>query len=232
MNKPICFICNHQVIGLSGQDLTLDTFYLHGEPEDRQVVADNAFGDCHLLCLVNSKWGRFWGKRVLGNLKNVRRYGSIFESSEVSILRNDVMLESAVVRADGWMTFVSDRPLLAARTIAGGRLLPVVHPLTIDLSENVNLIERIQPAFEANTSVNLFELVVELGLQDYLLYPEAIRDGDVRRLDTDAGTEPITRSHGEVLLTAMLSYHQLLPEEIAQKILEHLKHHSSGLDGA
>lgn len=58
-------MCGHSAVGLSGQDDWNTTLLHSDQPQDQRVLHANAFGPCHLFCLIHSEWGQFWSQRFL-----------------------------------------------------------------------------------------------------------------------------------------------------------------------
>lgn len=225
---PTCFICGQQVLGLVGQDLRLDTFYLHDEPEDREVLSAEAFGDCHLSCLIDSTWGAFWARRIAENLEHVRNFAVVSSDNDVTIFRNEGMRESVAVRTDGWVANFSDKAVRSGHAVADGVFVPVAQELTLPITAHPDVADRAGNALLSSGSFALPELVKALRLADYLLYPDAIRDGELRLLPSGKyATQPVTRTRGEVYLTAVAHLHQLMPDDVAPRIAEHVAETSS-----
>jgi hypothetical protein len=223
-HTPTCFLCADQVLGLRGQDVTLDTFYLCNQDEDQKALANDAFGECHLRCLINSKWGGFWARRIAGNLRDVRQFECLLENEELQVLRNVRLAETIVVRSDGWFTFLPDLRLREARKTPEGLLLPVTEEMSVMLSGHSELIAEIEQELEAKRAVSLWDLTNRLGLSEHLLYPEAIRPGEVNLLQgTGARNKPLRCGEGEILLFAVFTYDEFIPGDVAEPVLQ-LRH--------
>jgi hypothetical protein len=54
MSEPRCFVCGQSVLGLSGQDLSLEPYYLRDDADSEQLFEAEAFGDVHCKCLIDS----------------------------------------------------------------------------------------------------------------------------------------------------------------------------------
>jgi hypothetical protein len=220
-NFPSCFICKQRVLGLRGQDLNLDTFYLQGQHADLQVIAENAFGECHMLCLLGSKWGSFWAERIAENMRHVRRFESLIESEQFQMLRNARMTETIIIRTDGWIKFVSDRRLHEARKTTEGLLLPVREEMSVELSDDMALIADLERTLASNRPFSLWEFVSKLGLANRLLYPEAIRPGEIYPVQgPTVPAKPLKRWQGDTFLIAAFSYDEFVPGDFVEPLLQ------------
>jgi hypothetical protein len=86
--KNICCFCKLPVLGIPGQDTLLDSYNLKNELQDQRAIAEGVFGDCHLLCLQDSKWSEFWFERRLENFIDVRGYQFLLKKGGAVLLRN------------------------------------------------------------------------------------------------------------------------------------------------
>ncbi|MBS1910850.1 MAG: hypothetical protein JST22_02575 [Bacteroidetes bacterium] len=223
MATPKCFICSQQVVGLNGQDTVLDTFFLHSTRDDKLALSEQAFGECHLLCLTESAWGVFWGSRIVANLRDVRKYRVLFADDEYQMLRNDIAHETSIIRWDGWMASVQDRLFEERRPVADGHLLPVHHEARTYLNGHDDLITGLRGALLADGTYPLKQLIAALGLTDRLLYPQAIEGGTLRRCTySSAPKNPIAIDDNGTFVMAEISYSQFIPDDVARMLIEHV----------
>lgn len=75
VDEQKCFICGKPVLGIDGQDVVLDTSHLSIESASAtKILADEAFGSCHIKCLSESEWGKLWYQNLINYLERVRGY--------------------------------------------------------------------------------------------------------------------------------------------------------------
>src|SRR4051812_16703878 len=115
MNMAVCPLCSQIVLGLRGQDINLDTFYLTSGVEDKAIFDAGVFGECHIACLVSSSWARLWGVRILQNLFNVRGFTLVYEDVEWLIGRNSRAKFSVLASKNGWFVTLPD-DMMSKRT--------------------------------------------------------------------------------------------------------------------
>jgi len=209
-----CFICGSTVLGLAGQDTKLDTFLLRPGEQDDEVLANDAYGPCHLSCLIGSRWASFWAERTVQNLTFVRKLGALHRSDDLNVFRNRAIAETVAIRSNGWMASFADDALKTAEEVPEGLLVSVSTPAMLDVAADPALHEEIAAALAANRSFPLFEYVSRLGLADRLWFPDAIRRG---RIDPgtadDVTTTAVSGTAG--YLGVQLNYYKLLPADIA-----------------
>jgi hypothetical protein len=223
-SQPNCFICGNRVLGLRGQDIVLDTFYLQAHEEAADIIAQNAFGEAHLKCFVGSQWSGAWAQCIAENLIHVRRFETLLNRTDLQILRNPKMREVALIRADGWIRFLSERSLGAARSSPAGVSIAVKEEMSVVLPENQALLGNLEQAFHAKQYAHLSELVVALGVADYLLFPDSIRAGAITPVrGPGPQPEPLRRLRGEIYLNAVFSYDEFVPAAVADSLLEAMR---------
>jgi hypothetical protein len=214
-----CFLCGNTVLGLAGQDIVLDTFLLRPGKRDDEVLAEEAFGPCHLKCLIGSRWASFWSERVSQNYTFVRKLRAVHRSDEVSVFRNRLIAETVVVRSNGWIGSFTDAELKVAETVPEGQLVPVSMQAAWDVTADRDLHAAIETAMAAQKPFSLFEYVSRLGLADRLWFAEAIRRGRIVRgtasNEDPAGSAGVAGSS----ISVELSYYKLLPADIAPLVM-------------
>lgn len=221
MALALCPFCQREVLGLIGQDISLDTFYLQDTPEDTKVIETEIFGMCHFLCLTNTRWGRFWSRRILENMATVRKFPIRAETKHITILRNDQLQETIVIRQDGWLAYIDDKALKAKIDIEGGCLIPISHELNLDLSDHPELSAMVQDVFIQGYPYALLDIVNALNLAGRLLYPQALKNGTlVRRDSKKRGKKAQAYNTSQSVISTKAKYFNFLPEEV-QKLVKY-----------
>ncbi len=209
MNLENCFICKHPVLELTGQFEVLDTYFLE---KDDVALQQGAFGWCHSSCLSKSQWGAFWAERRILNMTSVRRFSKLHSDVSLTALCNPRTDERIVLRADGVSFYFQPSVLELKKDCPGGILLPIVEEWNLELDEP-ELIRIIRDALTKTKSFPLQKLVQALGLNDYLLYPEAIVDGELR-FNKELEQEWIGN-----WVSADMSYNQFIPQAVLESAL-------------
>jgi len=193
------------VLGLNGQDGLLDTYVLTGD--DREVLEQGIFGECHVRCLLDSRWGSLWASRWLGNFSAVRGWLVAAEADGLAVLRNPRLPEAVVIRDDGWMTLVGDHAL-ARRD---GDLVPVRHEINLPLHDHPEVARAISTDLAAGRSHPIMDLVDALRLGDRLLSRQALAAGALRPSDIAVARD----DH----VTATAEYSKWIPGEAMRLLL-------------
>ncbi len=211
-----CFICGNRVLGLQGQDVFLDTFYLHDEIMDQHVTDQQAFGDCHAICLADSARGDFWGKRIRENMMLVRHFSLLAETSSITLVRNQAMKESVIIDRSGLVIYVSDRSLKKSRSVVEGWLLPIQHEFNVDLSDQPQLARIISISLATTGQFPLHELIKRLDLDRYLLHPIAVKDGKLYQIPTrsDRKLRQASIIRQSLFVSTQLEYSIYLPQHV------------------
>ena len=174
-----CCFCRRRVIGLAGQDCVLDTFYLLDEPEDREVCDAAAFGQCHIKCLVESRWAGFWRRRRLANLIDVRGYDVLAEDDHGVALFNSRMGDVVFCETDGALVWTRREALCVGSDDGEFWVVPVVERVEVEVGRNDS---NLAAQWEARRALTLDDLVRGLGVEDRLLRPAALREGSIQPL--------------------------------------------------
>lgn len=223
MRDRLCFVCKQDVLGLSGQDATMDTVWLGGGSVDSlRVTFRNAFGPCHLRCLADSTWGRIWARAYAAH-EEQQNGSPLFYSDGIHVLfRRERLKETRLVSQYGWMATITDAALHQAVPTENGYLAPVRHVLRRDLSDRPQLLQSVQAALLRQGTYPLLALVQAFGVEARLLYPSAVVNGVLRpvRDDTNAAV-PSTLSPSSFLEVAA-EYACFVPQDIGDLMLAHI----------
>ena len=198
---PTCPFCGRIVLGLKGQDVVLDTFFLDGEDADRRLVRDGLYGDCHIFCLERSDCGRLWGNRILKNFRDVRHFGLIESTSPFHLLRNPNVPESVIVSDLGGYLIVNDNDLRERVEREVDWLFPVDSffeaILTQENQESIGIafIRRMSEARITEHQGSMESLLDDLGIAEVLKDPGAIEGGSFayKRQSRGAGRPDLVR---------------------------------------
>jgi hypothetical protein len=214
MSLPLCPFCQKEVLGLVGQDICLDTFYLQDNEEDKQIVEMGIYGMCHFLCLISDNLGNFWSKRILENMTLVRKFPIIAVQNNITLLRNNRMRETIAIRQDGWVAYIRDDALTARIELDQGCFIPNIHELNLDLSDHPSLADVIQTTLNQDRSYPIREIVYSLKLNDYTLYPEAIENGILIPRIATAGEKKELSEQYKTHINANAQYLIFLPQVV------------------
>lgn len=209
MKLQKCFICKRSVLELIGQFEVLDTYLLE---KDDAALQQGAFGWCHVSCLSKSQWGAFWTERRILNMTSVRRFSKLHSDVSLTALRNPRTDERMMLRADGVSFYIKPSVLEHKKDCPGGILLPIIEEWNLELDEP-ELIREIRDALTKTKCFPLQKLVNALGLNDYLLYPEAIVDGELRF------NEELEQEWMGNWVSADMSYNQFIPQAVLELAL-------------
>jgi hypothetical protein len=227
MSLPACPFCDDPVVGLAGQDVSLDTFLLRSTDEDRAVLESGFFGPAHFRCLVETALGSFWARRTVENMSSVRGFAVVADERPYTLLHNEGLAETIAVRDDGWRVHVEDSAISGLTAGDDGAYLPVAHELNLSLSDFTPLAEAISGSLRSGGSYSLAQVIDALGVMRRLLHPNAVHGG---RLSAMRGIppggqmqQPAERRH----ITALAEYRKFLPAQLVN-----LLHGSRSHDGA
>jgi hypothetical protein len=159
-----CPFCTQVVLGLRGQDLFLDSFFLQDSDADRRATAAGVLGHCHARCLAESEWAQFWAERVRENFEEVRRFELIVDDEAFTVFRNQALQEHILLRPDGWFVRVYHRELNDAYSRSAGVLIPVSETRS-DLAKLTSEVD-LSPDNQSRRS--LADLVSAMGVESFL----------------------------------------------------------------
>lgn len=210
MNLESCFICKHPVLELTGQFEKLDTYLLS---EDDIAYQEGAFGWCHASCLSKSTWGSFWAERRICNLTSIRGYSKLCNDGPLTVVYHPRTKEKIVLRSDGVSFTIDSSISVNKKDCSMGILLPVSEEINLELDES-ELVIRIRETLVKNKSFPLQRLIEELGLTNYLLYPEAITDGNL------VFSKSLKREWIGNWVSANVTYNRFIPKEVLKVLSE------------
>ncbi len=190
MTYAECFVCHQIVLELSGQDIVCQEYFL-----DRIDGADNALNDaehyaaghCHLKCLKHSRWGMLWAAGFLKHFSTTRSYQHVNRNLEWTVLR-DRWKSIIAIRDDGEVLIFSDDQLRHATATEQGYLLPIITPFTLDPFGHFpqpDLYRAVQQRFSQDGYFPLIEMIRVFGVEDELLYPQAVLNGKLVQAEVD-----------------------------------------------
>ena len=180
---PTCPFCGRIVLGLKGQDVVLDTFFLGGEDADRRLLRDGFYGDCHVFCLEQSGCGPIWGDRILKNFRDVRKLAVVEAAPPFHLLRNPNLPESVIISALGGYLVIADNELRGSVERDADRLFAVDGSfealLTKENQESIGpaAMQQLSEAYRAEHQGSLKSLLEVLGIAAVLKDAGAIEDG-------------------------------------------------------
>lgn len=213
MNKERCFICGNIVLGLRGQDLYLDTYFLQGDDSD--ILDNNAFGECHVKCLHSFRCRSLWRKRIIENFIYSRKFKPV-ESSLIGhdVLWNPGMKEFVVVDPGSSFRFVGVRSLHEWKSVGAIYLRTIEEMLRVDLSGSVTLLEEVlQRGVLGGEGFPLIAMIDRLSIRQHILSLEAVEEGLLWVQDTEETTLFMTAKYSEFLPADVYSDLERLSKE-------------------
>lgn len=212
-----CFLCNQRVLGLVGQELILEAYYLR--PDDDAWFAD-AYGPCHISCLISSRWGSKWSLYMQRHIQRVDNFTIIHSADDLIAYRTDRLPETRVVQHNGLVFNVQDNDIKHATQVNGGSLIRVAAELSLDFTKSPHVAEPVQRVLAANQVLALQDLLQHLGVWERMLYPIALEKGELR---LDKQSLKILRRQSEVThgwIWGKALYTQFVPEKVMNLINE------------
>jgi hypothetical protein len=212
MAYPTCFVCHQTVLELTGQDIVCQEYFLEDDAHVIQAVSDAehyAAGHCHIKCLKHSRWGMLWAEGFRKHFSTTRNYQLVNQNLDWTVLR-DRWNSMMAIRYDGEVLFFDVDKLRHAIATEQGYLLPVVMSFTIDpvgYAPQPALYEAVQQRWSQDGYYPLIEMIQFVGVEDELLYPEAILTGKVVQAEVD----PEDAGHW---LDCEAHYHVFIPQEV------------------
>lgn len=213
-----CCICGAPVLGLEGQDALLDTYFLLGEREDGQALADEIFGECHQTCLVSSGWGAFWANRKIHNFVNIRGYRIVFENQNFILMRDRFEELTGMIRHDGAACWFDDDQFARREKTEEGWLIPVEDEINLDISDKKELAGSWIEAVERQGFVPLRTVIEQLGAWSRLLVPESVEGGILSPSETSDAKDARAG-----FFSMRAAYHIHVADEVAEEIGAWLK---------
>ncbi|HEX2908202.1 MAG TPA: hypothetical protein VHO69_15130 [Phototrophicaceae bacterium] len=210
MRQAKCFICQNLCLYLAGQDTFCDTYMRLHEAEDSLMIEAEAFGECHLKCLINSPWGEYWSRGIFRHLVSDRNYPVIGEIEGITILRNARTRMTFLLRENGWTTAIPDQHLRERVAVNNGFYLPVKQVFEVILPDKPDLVQEVREGLSNKKAYPLPKLIDKLGLQPYLFYPDAVQSGLLHFREANVPPEAIS-THAE--------YNEFLPTRVVEFIL-------------
>lgn len=135
-----CFLCNSKVLGLIGQDAFLDPYNLTSKCEgDNLILNSEAFGECHIKCLIDSPFGILWSDILKRNDTENFTEESIKFINDWFICRNERGRENRIRRSDGYFLTLNDKELKNPKKKNGYNLFDFEDLFDFELPEDVVL---------------------------------------------------------------------------------------------
>lgn len=190
MSYPKCFVCHQTVLELTGQDIVCQEYFLEDNAGVIQAVSDAehyAVGHCHIKCLKHSRWGILWAEGFRKHFSTTRNYQLVNQNLNWTVLR-DRWKSIIAIRYDGEVLFFNEDKLRHGISTEQGVLLPVVMPLYIDpvgYAPQPALYQAAQPRLSQDGYYPLIEMIRFFGVENELLYPEAILNGKIVLAEVD-----------------------------------------------
>jgi hypothetical protein len=190
-----CFICGKHVLGLTGQDVQLDpdTIRWRGAPAllVNEILADEDYGDCHVVCFRQLGRREFWKEWCL------RGYPAAVEVDEHTYVSAPPLAAAKKMRLpDEVIVITTDCVVYALRhpqieaAVPGkaGHLLPVEGEILLDLEALASPHDKeLRRLARGPDPAPLGSLLGLLDLADRLVSPEAVENGVLHPLGVDHG---------------------------------------------
>lgn len=199
-----CFICQELVLGLRGQDDSFDTALL--EPNDK-AISEQAYGSCHIPCLVQSRWGFHWAKAVLRHLERSPQVARLYDDGNHIAVANTQTKDIRVIRSDGKSWNIRRREFSNLRRIKNYWQLPIEEEFNFELRGMETLIHEVQERLSLAAELPLMELLIRMGVEKRYS-PPALESGrlvlkqELKRYWTATG------------ISVWASYAEMVPDQI------------------
>ena len=203
MQLPACPFCGDPVVGIAGQDIALDTFYLSTADTDNAVVNRGLFGLSHLSCLMESDVGAFWSTRIVENLTRVRSFPAIGSDNAHVLLRNDRLNETVAIGRDGWMVHLDDASVRRREPFDEGFLIPHRQELNLDLTDFPSAVADLSVSAASGDEYPLLSLLGLLHITNRLLVPRALERASLERVAISVN-----------FVAAAANYHKFVPRSV------------------
>lgn len=170
-----CPSCGLRVLELEGQFSLLDSFYINnGSPPAATV------GWWHARCLAESDAAPLWYEARLRNFRDVRRYQTIAEYDQWTVLREPNRAAVFALGRGGQIISLSRGQRKRARATGGGYIYPKIEEMFHFELEDVDLVHAIQEQLLNSGSYPLLEVLNAMEVSDKLVHIEALEHGVFR----------------------------------------------------
>ncbi|WP_428264101.1 hypothetical protein [Haliangium sp.] len=204
MNLESCFLCRRPVLELRGQFTILHPYQLE---EGDEAIEHEAYGWCHLACLVGSEWGRLWHDRLRTHFLTVRGYHEVAEVGPMRVLQHPRTEDVVALDRDGVMLAFHPREAANKRAVAEGCLLRVRGEMNLEF-DDAEQVALIRAALSEDGQFPLLRLVDMLGIASVILTPRALERGALRF------DKKLKRRWGGRWVSAHADYELLVPREV------------------
>jgi hypothetical protein len=222
LDKDLCFICKNSVLALYGQDTFLDPYRLSRSDDDRisnEIHDANAMGNCHFLCLINSKWGHLWSEKIKEHLINTVRKQILAEVDDYIFFGSKNNFNNTfgidIIKNNGWMSVIYARDVTKARKTNDNVFFPIISETHYDFASQVDKKEELKDIAQGG-KLALLDFISVVGVKDYLLNPIAVKNGVIELVEKDSDTN-------STYLMTRLSYERIIPSEIFDIVLRFVK---------
>jgi hypothetical protein len=203
MKLQPCLSCNLPVVELEGQFSVLDSFYIHDD-----VPSPETSGWWHASCLAGAASAPVWYEARLRNYRDVRRYLSVAELSDWTILREPNRGKLLAFGRNGQILDLSRGKRKSAQTVEGGHIYQKIEEAFHLELDDMDLVLAIQEGLLRTKSYPLLEVLKGIGVADRMVHQEAVEKG-VLRLD-----EALKRDWDRRSVSARAEYGVFVPLEL------------------
>jgi hypothetical protein len=212
MKLQRCPSCELPVLELEGQFEILDSLYTHnGFPPPETS------GWWHAPCLATSGAGSVWYEAHLRNFRDVRRYQSVAELLNWTVVREPNRGKLLALGRNGELLDLSRGKRKSARAVDGGCIYPKVEEMFHLELDDMELVQAIQSGLLDTGSFPLLEVLKGLGIGDRIVHPEALEQGSLR-LD-----EELQRGWDMRFVSARAEYGVFVPQELEAHVGEFVR---------
>lgn len=181
-----CLFCGKQVIGLTGQDMTIDLVIFSDQEESPWLKsASHISGDGHIRCLCTSEYGGLWAKSLSQLHMSNYRLDLVFADENTLCFRHQRIDFCFIVKSDGFSVTVAGKP---DGEVRGNHIFRRNEDCYFDFQQNVELKHQVRSQVLNGFKVPLRSLIDGLGLQDNFYDISALDDGYVKMPEESAGS--------------------------------------------
>ncbi len=203
---------------IGGQDYNYPADWLRTIETEDEVAFNHASGPCHLLCMIHSKWGNLWSRRIIEHHLSMFGDDLVAQNGQLVILVNrdrpipsrayNPMRDNLIfIKRNGWIGWALVGNLKRRAEIDEGWLLPYQAGFEMDLTDSLTLGEEIKQAFALKGQYPLDGLINAFDLGNRMLYPDALKDKMLVPTERDNPAK-------KTWISAICDYTYLIPNDV------------------
>lgn len=175
---------------------------------DDEVLYAQAYGGCHISCLLQSRWGSHWANLVLRHLESGPQMIRLYDDGIVVALAHKHTKDILVLRSNGMIWSLRRREVKSVRRTENGWQIPVDAEFNFAIRDQEPLIREVQERLSHMGQMPLLEILQLLGVAEKLYSPDALQDGWL------VAKEELKRHWSATAVSARTRYAISLPDDI------------------